>query len=100
MTEGFREEMLKSGLGVNAYGKGFYLTERYSHARKFGTVIAVWVTMQNPYTDKDFKRRFKHFILTGQSDTITEILRGEGYDGIVIDADKICVFDAENIEVI
>lgn len=100
LKEGFREDMQLSGIGVMAFGRGFYVTEKQGHAKKFGSVVKVRVTMQNPYVNHDFKRRFKNYIKARKFDYITSILRSEGYDGIIIDGDRICVFDAENIKVI
>ena len=92
---GFNSDMLLSGMGRMKYAKGFYATSRIDQAKKYGEVVRVQVTLQNPYMD--YFRRFKHW--KQRRDEITEILISEGYDGIII-RDEVCVFDVKNIKAV
>jgi len=90
-----------SGRGVMAQGRGFYACPTVAQARRYGEVVKVRVTLENPY-EGDFFKRFRAQRLFGRVDEITEILRAEGYDGVIIKGmhDEVLVFDAKNIKVI
>jgi hypothetical protein len=100
LKEGFREDMMLSGRGVMAFGIGFYACPTFAQAHRYGDVVKVQVTLQDPY-DGDFKR-FRNYVMFGNTVEITRILRSEGHDGIILKGikDEVCVFDAENIKVI
>jgi hypothetical protein len=93
--------MMLSGRGVMAQGKGFYACPTIAQAHRYGEVVKVRVTLENPFMG-DYFKRFRNQRLFGRTDEITEILKSEGYDGVIIKGmhDEVLVFDAKNIKVI
>jgi len=101
IREGFRDDMMLSGRGVMAQGRGFYACPTYAQAHRYGDVVKVQVTLQNPFMG-NYLKRFRYLRMFGRTDEITEILKSEGYDGVLLNGiyDEVVVFDAKNIKVI
>lgn len=94
LKEGFDNKMFLSGIGRMKFARGFYATSRIDQAKKYGDVVKVQVTLKNPCTD--YLRRFRYW--KRAENRITDTLKAEGYDGIVIkERSEVCVFDAKNI---
>jgi hypothetical protein len=89
--------MFLSGMGRMKFARGFYATSRLDQAQKYGDVVRVRVTLQNPFMD--YLKMFKRW--KRRSGEATNKLIAEGYDGIVIEKhSEVCVFDAKNIKVV
>ncbi len=98
LREGFDNAMFLTGTRKMKHGIGFYATEIREGVERFGDVVKVHVTLENPYIVRGLKdlRKFNN-----NPRMITDYCKSCGHDGIIIhDGFEVVVFDAKNIKVV